>query len=235
MLSQKLLSNAFQLPQGGDSDVEQDVDPTQPNQKGEYFAVHVDQVLPPNLPSLDEPGIRPALTQAYMQQTIVAALQKKGDDAQTAIAKGGTFEAVAAANGATLAHQVGLQRAQAQQYAQTFGQPFLQVAFGAKPGQVFSVGSDALKGLVIGRLDAVRSADPRQIAQLLDRVRQSATASYLQALQAAARDAAVKMIKPQTNLTLARNAMNVDAAMAARIDKANAAAATGAAGAKPAK
>jgi peptidyl-prolyl cis-trans isomerase D len=235
MLSQKLLSNAFQLPQGGDSDVEQDVDPTQPNQKGEYFAVHVDQVLPPNLPSLDEPGIRSALTQAYMQQTIVAALQKKGDDAQTAIAKGGTFEAVAAANGATLAHQVGLQRAQAQQYAQTFGQPFLQVAFGAKPGQVFSVGSDALKGLVIGRLDAVRPADPRQIAQLLDRVRQSATASYLQALQAAARDAAVKMIKPQTNLTLARNAMNVDAAMAARIDKANAAAATGAAGAKPAK
>jgi hypothetical protein len=38
------------------------------------------------------------------------------------------------------------------------------------------------------------------------------------------------MIKPQTNLSLARNAMNVDPAMAARIDKAAAASGT-----KPAK
>jgi peptidyl-prolyl cis-trans isomerase D len=232
MLSQKLLAGAFQLPQGGDSDVEQDAD------KGEYYAVHVDQVVPPNLPGLDEPGVRDALTRAYMQQTIVAALQKKGDDAQAAISKGGTFEAVAAANGATLAHQVGLQRTQAQQYAQTFGQPFLAVVFGGKTGEVFSVGSDPLRGLVIGRVDAVKPADPQQVAQLLEAVRQRATTTYLESLQGAARDAAVKMIKPQTNLTLARNAMNVDPAMAARIDKAAAAAgaASGTAGrTKPAK
>ena len=233
MLSQKLLANAFQLQQGGDSDVEQDADPSQPGQKGEYFAVHVDQVVAPSLPSLDEPGIREALSRAFLQQTVIAALQKKGDDAQAAIAKGGTFEAVAAANGATLAHQLGMQRVAAQQSAQTFGQPFLQVVFGAKAGQVFSVGSDQQKGLIVGRVDTVKAADPQQVAQLTEAVRQRATQTYLEGLQNAARDAAVKAIKPQTNLSLARNAMNVDPAMAARVDKA---AASGAApGAKPAK
>ena len=224
-LSPKLLTAAFQLQQGGDSDIEQDAD------KGEYYAVHVDQVLPPNLPNIDEPGIRPLLTQVYMQQTIVAALQKKGADAQAALNKGATFEAVAASFGAQVAHQVGLQRAQAQQYQQTYGQPFLAAAFDGKVGQVFAVGSDPLKGLVIVRVDAVKPADPKQVAQVLELVRQRASADYLQGLQTASRNAAVKMIKPRTDLTLARNAMGVDAAMAARADKAAAASA----GAKPAK
>jgi peptidyl-prolyl cis-trans isomerase D len=226
MLSPKLLASAFALPQGGDSDVEQDAD------KGEYYAVHVDQVLAPNLPSIDEPGIRPLLTQVYMQQTIVGALQKKGDEAQSALKKGGTFESVAARFGAMVSHQVGLQRAQAQQYQQTYGQPFLAATFDGKAGQVFAVGSDPLKGLVILRVDAVRPADPKQVAQVLELVRQRASATYLEGLQEAARQAAVKMIKPRSDLTLARNAMGVDPAMAARIDKA--AASGSASGGKPA-
>ncbi|HXQ14037.1 MAG TPA: peptidyl-prolyl cis-trans isomerase [Caulobacteraceae bacterium] len=233
MLSPKLLAAAFQLQQGGDSDVEQDADPSQPAQKGEYFAVHVDQVLPPNLPNIEEPGIRPLLTQVYMQQTIVGALQKKGEDAQAALKKGATFEQVAAGFGAMVSHQVGLQRAQAQQYQQTYGQPFLAAAFDGKQGQVFAVGSDPLKGLVIVRVDAVKPADPKQVAQVLELVRQRASAGYLEGLQEASRQAAVKMIKPHADLALARNAMGVDPAMAARIDKA-AAASGGAAGAKPA-
>jgi peptidyl-prolyl cis-trans isomerase D len=227
MLSQKLLAVAFQLQQAGDSDVEQDAD------KGEYFAVHVDQVLPPNLPNIEEPGIRPLLTQVFMQQAILGALQKKGDDAQAALKKGATFEAVAASFGATVSHQVGLQRAQAQQYQQTYGQPFLAATFDGKAGQVFAVGSDPLKGLVILRVDTVKPADPKQVAQVLELVRQRATANYLEGLQEASRQAAVRMIKPHSDLALARNAMGVDPAMAARIDKA-AAASEGVVGAKPA-
>jgi peptidyl-prolyl cis-trans isomerase D len=113
-----------------------------------------------------------------------------------------------------------LQRAQAQQLAQTFGQPFLAVTFGGKPGQIFTVGSDPLRGLVIGRLDAIRPADPKQVAQVLEAVRQRAGSTYLDGLADAARTAAVKTIKPRTDLTLARNAMGVDPAMAARVDKA---------------
>jgi peptidyl-prolyl cis-trans isomerase D len=230
MLSQKLLANAFQLPQGGDSDVEQDGD------KGEYFAVHIDQIVPPNLPSLDEPGIRQMLTQAYMQQTVISALQKKADDAQAALKKGATMEAVAASYGAKVAHQLGLQRAAAQQYQQAYGQPFLASVFGSKVGQVFAVGSDSLKGLVVARLDAVRPGDPKQVAQVLEIVRQRTSQGYLESLQEATRQAAVTMIKPHTDLALARNAMGVDAAMAARIDKASAStSAASTSGAKPAK
>jgi len=233
MLSQKLLANAFQLSQGGDSDEAQ-----QDGDKGEYYAVHVDQVLAPNLPSLDEPGIRPALTQAFLQQTVLSALQQKGVDAQAALKQGATFEAVAATDNAQVAHQVGLQRAQAQQDAQRFGQPFLANVFDGKAGQVFTAGSDPLKGLVIGRVDAVRPADPSQVAQVLDPLRQRATSAYLEALADAARTASVKLVKPRTDLALARNAMGVDPAMAARVDKAAASSGTasGAApGAKPAK
>ncbi|MEJ0066133.1 MAG: peptidylprolyl isomerase [Caulobacteraceae bacterium] len=122
--------------------------PTSPNQKGEYYVVHVDQVVPPSLPSLDEPGIRPGAdpglhAAGHRRRAAEEGRRRPGGHRQGAARS----RAVATANGATLAHQVGLQRAQAQQYAQTFGQPFLQVVFGAKSGQVFSVGSDPLKGL----------------------------------------------------------------------------------------
>ena len=64
---------AFQLQQGGDSDVEQDAD------KGEYYAVHVDQVVPPSLPGLDEPGVRQALTPgSFCSRPSPATLQQKG-------------------------------------------------------------------------------------------------------------------------------------------------------------
>jgi peptidyl-prolyl cis-trans isomerase D len=218
-LSAKLLANAFALTQGGDSDVEQDTD------KGEYFAVHVDQIIAPSVPGLDEPGIRQALTQAYLQQAVVGALQKKGADAQAALKQGQAFDTVAAGYSAKVVHQPGLQRAAAQQLTQTFGQDFLAATFDSKAGQVFAVGSDPLKGLVIGRLDAVHAADVKQVAQVLELLRQRATQGYVEGLQEAIRQAAVKLIKPQTDLNLARNAMGVDPAVAARIDKAAATAA----------
>jgi len=212
-LTQKLLTTAFQLPQGGDSDVEADAD------KGEYYAVHVDQVIAPSPPGLDEPGVRARLTQAYFQQAIVGALQKKASDAQAALEKGQTMEAVAAGYNAQVAHQLAMTRAGAQQAEQTFGQEFLAATFGAKTGQVFTAGSDALKGLVVARVDAIHPGDPKQVAAVLEVVRQRGAQAYMEGLQQAVRDAALRMIKPQTDLQLARNAMGVDAAMVARATK----------------
>ena len=213
-LSQKLLATAFQLSAGGDSDVEQDAD------KGEYYAVHVDQVIPPSMPNLDEPGVRPAMTQAFIQQSVVGALQQKANAAQAAVQKGQSLEAVAAGYGATVSHQLGLQQASAQQQEQTLGRAFIGGAFQAKPGQVFTAGSDPLKGFVVAKLDAVHLADPKQVASVLEIIRQRSAQTYLTGLQQSVRDAAVKMIKPTTDLALAREAMGVDAAMAARADKA---------------
>jgi peptidyl-prolyl cis-trans isomerase D len=212
-LTPKLLTTAFELQQGADSDVEADAD------KGEYYAVHVDQVIPPSPPGLDEQGVRPFLTQAYYQQAIVGALQKKAADAQAALQKGQTFEAVAATYSAQVAHQLGMTRAAAQQLSQTFGQEFLAAAFGAKPAQVFSTGSDALKGLLVARLDAIHPGDPKQVAAVLEALRQRSAQTYMEGLQDAVRQASVTMIRPQTDLQLARNAMGVDAAMVARLTK----------------
>jgi peptidyl-prolyl cis-trans isomerase D len=227
-LTPKLLANAFQLRKGEDGDVQQDGD------KGEYFAVRVDQVVPPSLPSLDEPGIRVLMTRAFMEQAVVTALQQKGAEAEAALKQGKAFETVAAGYGAKVAHQVGLQRGNAQQYVQTFGQDFLAIVFGQKAGAYFTVGSNALNGFVVGHLDAVRPADSRQVAQVLELLRQRGSQSYLEGLQQATREASVKLIKPSTNLKLARDAMGVDPAMAERYDKAAAAPASSA-GAKPAK
>lgn len=213
ILSQKLLATAFQLPQGGDSDVEQDTD------KGDYYAVHVDQVIPPSPPSLDEKGVRQFLTQAFYQQAVVGGLQKKADAAQAALKKGQTFEAVAATYGAHVAHQVGLQEATAQQYEQTLGGSLLEALFQSKVGQVFAVGSDPLKGFVIGRVDAAHPADPKQIAGVLELLQRRIGSGYLESLQGAVREASAKLIKPRIDLDLAHTAMGVDAAMAARAAK----------------
>jgi peptidyl-prolyl cis-trans isomerase D len=213
-LSQKVLATAFQLGQGADSDVEQDAE------KGEYYAVHVDQVIPPSMPSLDEPGVRPAMTQAFIQQAVVTALQQKAAAAQAALQKGQTFEAVAATYGAQVSHQLGLQQANAQAQEQTLGRAFVGNAFQTKQGQFFTAGSDPLKGFVVARVDAVHVADPKQVAAILEIIRQRSAQSYVASLQQSIRDAAVKMIKPSTDLALAREAMGVDAAMAARADKA---------------
>jgi peptidyl-prolyl cis-trans isomerase D len=218
-LSQKVLASAFQLPPNGDSEVQQDAD------KGEYFAVHLDQITAPSLPSLDEPGVRMALSRAFQQQAIIAGLRKTSADAQAAIKAGQTFDAVAAKYHAPVAHQLGLQQATAQQYQQTLGQTFLSAVFDQKVGQVFAVGSDPLKGMVIGRIDAIHVPDPNQIALVLETVRQRTSEAFLNGvqgrggLQSAIRDAAVHMVKPSSDLTLARKAMGVDDAMAARLTK----------------
>ena len=118
-LSDKLLKTAFGLGANGDSDVEQDTD------KGEYYAVHVDQIQPPRLATLGDPGIRPALTQLYGRQIVIAELQKKASAATAAIGKGQSFETAAAAAGGRVTHQVGLERVNAQQYRQSLGDEFL--------------------------------------------------------------------------------------------------------------
>ena len=51
----KLLKEAFALPQGGESEMEDEGD-------GEYFALRVEKVAPPTLPTLAE--IKPMLAQA---------------------------------------------------------------------------------------------------------------------------------------------------------------------------
>jgi peptidyl-prolyl cis-trans isomerase D len=211
LLSAKLLKTAFGLAQGADSDLEQDTD------KGEYYVVHVDQVIAPSPPSLNDPGVRPQLIQAYYQQTILSALRAKADAAIKAINGGASMESVAAGLGSQVVHQGDLQRIGAQQLQQSFGQDLVGQIFGAKPHDLFTAGSDALRGLVVARLDNIRPADPKAAAQLVWQVRQRGDPAYLDGLSEAVHSAAVATIKPRTNLDLADAAMGADAAMLARV------------------
>ena len=58
--------------------------------------------------------------------------------------------------------------------------------------------------------------DPKQVASVIPMVSPRAGQSYANGLQQALHDAAVKVVKPTTDLDLARSAMGVDAAMVAR-------------------
>jgi peptidyl-prolyl cis-trans isomerase D len=211
MLTQKLLQTAFALAQGGDSDVLQDTD------KGEYYAVHVDQVLAPHPPRLDEPGVRPMVMTIYLQESFRDALQAKANAAEAKIKAGATFEAVAAENGAQVTHQVGLQRLAAQQLQQTLGPDLLGAIFATKPRDLVIVGSPPLGGMVVARVDAVHPADPGVVTPLIARAGQRVDQGYLESLALTVRRGAEAEIKPTTNLAVADTAMGADPAMLARI------------------
>jgi peptidyl-prolyl cis-trans isomerase D len=208
MLSQKLLATAFQLPAGGDSDLEQDTD------KGEYYAVHVDKVIPPAPRTLDEPGLRQQLIQYYIEQAIVSGEQALADKAKAAIDKGQSFEAAAAAIHAQVAHMPGLNKVAAQQYAQALGPKFLGAIFSAKPGQVFT--DPTSRGFVVARLDAIHQADPGQLAALVAAYRAQFSQAYVRDLRETMSTLATEQIKPQTNLELAREAMGATPEIVAR-------------------
>ena len=153
-----------------------------------------------------------------MRQQVMEGLAKIAGDAVKAIQSGQTFEAVAARNGGQVTHQIGLQRIAQRQFEPRLGQQFFGGVFQAKQGQVFDVLSQPLGGVVVARVDAVRPADARQTATFLELERRSISQPYLESVQVAVKDAAIKIVKPSTDLDLARNVMGVDAAMLARIN-----------------
>jgi peptidyl-prolyl cis-trans isomerase D len=130
-LNQKMVTDAFALVQGGETDV---VDLG----KGEYYAIRADKVTPPALPSLDE--IRPQLTQVYMQQQLMQKVSAKADGLVQRIKKGESLDAVAASAGAKVQHTPVLTRAKVQQdqQLQGLGRDFLGRLFQAKAGDAFA-------------------------------------------------------------------------------------------------
>ena len=91
---------------------------------------------------------------------VVAKVNAVTKDITDAIAKGESFEAAAAAAGGKLNHQLGIERINERQYEQTLGDELLGAMFQTKPGATFTAGSAPLRGLVVGRIDAIHPADP---------------------------------------------------------------------------
>ena len=197
-LTDRMVKSAFAKRVGDDADLED-------AGSGEYYALKVEKIVPPSLPTLAE--ARPALTKAYQTQLYMQALKAKADALVATIKSGAPIDQVAASVGAHVVKQLGMQRIQAAKY-QAMGQSFLQGVFGVKPGDAFAAGGQT--GVYIAKLDAVRPGDATQMAQVTNAIRGKLGESYLADVLEAAKTAARREIKPQINVALARQAIGVD-------------------------
>jgi peptidyl-prolyl cis-trans isomerase D len=201
LINEKMLKDAFEQTQGAETDLT-DAGP------GEYYALKVERVNPPSLPSID--SRRQQLTAFYMQTEFLKALQAKIDGLIARIKNGESIDKVAASAGAQVNHQVGLARITAQQYVQVLGRDFLERTFSAKPTDVFS--APGPNGIFVARLDAVRSGDLPTLARITEGLRPRVSQEYVGELAVTVRQASAKTVKVTTNLDMARRAIGVDPA-----------------------
>ena len=193
-LTPRMLKEAFALPQGGETDAVQD-------SKGEYFAVRVEKVIPPTLPSLDK--LRPRLTQGFLQLEMSKRLQAKLTELQARVKKGETLEAVAMSVGSPITH-VAINRQMAQQN-RNLPPGLVQQIFDAKVGDVIITGGG------LAKIDAIVPPSPGLVAGGMRGGQLSLARGIFDELQQEGRTWAKDQIKPKINITLARQAIGATA------------------------
>ena len=189
-LTPRILKEAFALSQGGETDVIQD-------SKGEYFAVRVDKVIPPTLPSMDK--LKPRLTQLFMQREMSKRLTDKLNELAARVRKGESLDAVAASVGSQVTH-TSMNRSQAQQNRTIPPQVLLQILT-AKAGDV------VVAGAVVAKIDAVKPPPAGIIASGMTGGQLSLARSIFEEVQQESRAWAKDQIKPKINVALARQAI----------------------------
>jgi peptidyl-prolyl cis-trans isomerase D len=211
----KVLETAFGLSAGGESDI---VDAGE----GEYFAVRVEKVIPPAVPSLA--AIKPQLVKAFMQRQLQQKLGEKAQELQARIRKGESLEAVAASAGAPVTHVVGIDRASAQNHTKDLGEGFLSAMIQAKAGEVFiASGPGPEIAVVVGKVDAVRQGDMSDLARFTETLRPQVGMQYFDELRVGISAAASKSLGTKTDLNRARAAIGVSSDEIAKLDPKNAA------------
>ncbi|MGI8840118.1 MAG: peptidyl-prolyl cis-trans isomerase [Caulobacteraceae bacterium] len=204
LLTPQILKSAFSHAAGEDTDLED-------AGSGEYFALHVDKIAPPALPPLTEK--KPELIKAFADEQTLKALKARADDLMSQVRGGASLDQAAAQVGAHVVRQAGMQRIQAQQY-KALGRDFLVAIFNAKPGDVFAAA--APDGVFIGKLDAVRPGDVAAMARAVQLIEGRVSQDYVKGLLDSVKAASRRDIKVTLNLALARRALGVDPALAAK-------------------
>lgn len=191
----KILETAFALPSGGESEVTELGD-------GAYFAVRVERILPAHVPPLAE--IRPMVTRAYMQREIVKALEAKAEAIRARVAKG---ESLDAASGMTVSRLPGLTRQTANQQ-QALGGEVLGRTFASKQGDVWV--ARAPNGIVVGRVETVRTDSGPTAARLAEENRGALTQVLFREMGEAAQAYARTKLKTKVDAARARNAVGFE-------------------------
>ena len=198
-LNAKMLSDAFSLSQGGETDIAG-------LGAGEYYALRVEKIVPSAVPTLDE--VRPQLTQLVVRQELIKALQDKADSLAARVTKGESIDAVAAAGGTSVKHAQGLNQASTAQQTQVFGQEFLQHLFLAKVGETFVAPGPG--GLLVGKLISIQPGAPGDVARGALVFRQQLTRAMIQNdLGQMLSQAARSEVKPRVDEKLARSELGV--------------------------
>ncbi len=197
-LTQKLMETAWQLPAGGESEVED-------AGNGEYFAVRVEKITPPAMPPLDE--IKPMLTRAWTQRELGKALQAKADGYVARIKKGESLQAVAASAGSNVVEVPAIDRRNAGQI-QTLSQDLLGKLFTSRPGDVFTAAGP--QGFFVGKLEAVHGGDTTQLAQMVEQLRPQMTNGYLKEIGESAHNYTRQKIKVTIDGARAREAIGLE-------------------------
>ena len=197
-LPPKVLDAAFGQAQGGETD------PIDAGQS-DYYIVHVDKVLPPALPTLDE--IRPKLTQYFILKDAAAKLQAKADALSAAIGKGQSMADAAKSVGVAVEPAKGVLRNAG---GKTYSADLVGRLFLAKPGAVV-VGEDTKLGFVIAKLERIVPASPAALAPLMTAQRDQVSKNLFDDLGQETRAAARALVKPHVDYARARQALGVDA------------------------
>jgi peptidyl-prolyl cis-trans isomerase D len=200
MINDKIAKAAFATSSGEDTEI-QDAGP------GEYFALHVDKVLPPALPTLDQ--ARPLLTQAYEAEQIRNAFRARAEELEAQIRSGKPIEAVAQSVGGHATKIAGMQLIKAQQY-QSMGREFLTAAFSAKTGDAFAAGAPG--GAFIGHVDHVAPGDPNAVAAVTNAVRGRLGQDYLRDMLDTVKLASMRATGARWNRNVALKALGIDPA-----------------------
>lgn len=197
----------FGLPKGGESDLGE-------LGQGYYFAVRVDDVLPPSLPTVDE--VRKEATAFWTDREQAKLLKAKSDEISARLAKGETLEAIAASMGAKVEKIENITRENAPQ--SKLPRPLLAQVFNHPRGQTFSAQIEE-KSFAVGRVDAVRAPTPILAASRLDQFGPQMTMGMFQDFGELARKAAKEKVKPKVNAKRINSALGVSADVGAPAKK----------------
>jgi peptidyl-prolyl cis-trans isomerase D len=198
LVNDKIAKAAFATTAGEDTDIE-DAGP------GEYFALHVDKVLPPALLSLDQDKAQ--LTQAYEVDQIREAFRARVEQLEAQIRSGKSIDAVAQTVGGHVVKVPAMQMIKAQQY-QSMGREFLVAAFSVKPGEPFAAGAPG--GAYVGQVEHAAPGDPNTVAAVTNAVRGRLGQDYLRDMLDTVKLASMRETAARWNRNVAVKALGID-------------------------
>ena len=200
-ISAKLIQTAFRLPEGGESQIEDEG-------QGESYVVRVDKVLPKALPPLEE--VRQPLTRAWMGQEMSKRLREKADALSKRVAKGEDMAKVAQSVGTQLVRLPGLTRQASGQQGPLPPEAFGQ-AFSAPKGGVFAAGGGGPFVFIVGRVDAIRPPTVAENARAVEQVRPQLGMTLFSEIGAQMPRYARTVLKTRTDPELARQTLGIEA------------------------